>query len=281
MCRLAHGGTSTFATVFTVALLLALSAALGHAAEVPGSADGRQISLLGVGDWVNVDILGQPGVTSVYVGADGTINLPLVGSIPVAGISTDQAAGRVTKALKDGGYFVDPQVTVRVTQPQSQSVAVIGEVQSPGRYPITPRTTIVELLAQAGGVKETAADVGYVLRADGTGRVNSNPVNLTLTPDIKDSSRTWTLLGGDSLLVPRAEHFFIQGEVTTPGKYRIEPDMTVMQAIARAGGITERGSERRIELKRADRPGHYQTLHAKPGDPVKADDIIRVKESLF
>jgi len=81
--------------------------------------------------------------------------------------------------------------------------------------------------------------------------------------------------------VPRAEHFSIEGEVASPGRYRIEPGMTVMQAIARAGGITERGSERRIQLKRVGKPGQYQTVHAKPGDPVQPDDIIRVKESIF
>ncbi len=270
--------TSIFAAVFTVGWLWALSAAPCAAAEAPVSAD--QQSLLGVGDWVSIQITGQPDATS-YVANDGTINAPLVGNIPVAGISSAQAASRVAKALKDGGYFVDPQVAVQVTQPQKQFVSVVGEVQSQGRYPVTSRTTIVDLLAQAGGVKETASDVGYVVRSDDTGHVNRYPVNLNLLTDIKDGAPTWILLGGDSLLVPPAESFSIVGEVTNPGRYRIEPGMTVLQAIARAGGITERGSERRIQLKRAGKPGQYQTLSAKPGDLVKADDIIRVKESIF
>jgi polysaccharide export outer membrane protein len=268
------------ATVFT-ALLLALSAAVCWATEAPLSADQQQSSLLGVGDWVTIQISGQQDSTSVYVGTDGTISVPLVGNIPVAGISPDQAAGRVGKALKDGGYFVDPHVTIVVTQPQSQLVSVVGEVQTQGRYPITPRTTIVDLLAQAGGVKDTASDIGYILRSDDTGHINRYSVNLNALTDTQDAQPTWTLLGGDSLLVPRAEHFSVEGEVTTPGRYRIEPGMTVTQAIARAGGITERGSERRIQLKRANKPGQYQTMHAKPGDLVKADDIIRVKESIF
>jgi polysaccharide export outer membrane protein len=240
----------------------------------------QQSSLLGVGDWVTVEIAGQPN-TSVYVGTDGTITVPLVGTIPVAGIPPTEAASRVAKALRDGGYFVDPQVTVEVTQQRNQSVSVLGEVQSPGRYPITPQTTVVELLAQAGGLKDTGSDTGYVLRKDDAGHVNTYPVTLNLLPDSKDAPLTWTLRGGDSLVVPHAERFSIEGEVTTPGRYRIEPGMTVMQAIARAGGITERGSEHRIQLKRANKPGQYQTLHPKLGDLVKADDIIRVKESIF
>ena len=239
------------------------------------------MSVLGAGDSVTIQIFGEPEATPVYVGDDGTINVPYVGKIPVAGISPVEAASRAAKALKEGGYFVDPHVTVLVTQPRSQLVSVVGEVQAPGRYPITPRTTVVDLLAQAGGVKESASDTGYVLRSDDAGHINRYPINLDVATDAQGASPAWTWAGGDSLVVPRAEHFSIQGEVTTPGRYRIDPGMTVLQAIARAGGITERGSEHRIQVKRAGKPGQYQTIHAKPGDLVKPDDIILVKESIF
>jgi polysaccharide export outer membrane protein len=269
-----------FAAVLTVGLLLTLSAA-SRSAEVPITADQRHISLLGPGDSVSIQVFGQPDATNVYVGDDGTISVPLVGNIQVAGISPVEAAARVAKALKDGRYFVDPHVTIMVTQPRSQLVSVLGEVQSAGRYPISPRTTIVDLLAQAGGVKETASDVGYVLRSDDKGHINRYPIKLNGLADLKDALPTATLLGGDSLFVPRAEQYYVYGQVTTPGKYRIEPSMTVIQAIARAGGINERGSERRIQLKRLGKNGQYQILHAKPGDPIQADDIIQVKESIF
>jgi polysaccharide biosynthesis/export protein len=270
-----------FAAVFAVGLLLTLSAAVCRSAETPTTADHQHMSQLGPGDSVSVQVSGQPDVTMVYVGDDGTINVPLVGNIPVAGISPVEAAARVAKALKDGGYFVDPHVTIQVTLARSQLVSVIGEVGSAGRYPITPRTTIVELLAQAGGVKETASDLGYVLRSDDSGHVSRYPLKLDGLTDLKDALPTPTLLGGDSLVVPRAEHCFVLGEVATPGKFPIEPGMTVIQAIARAGGINERGSERRIQLKRLGKNGEYQVIHVKPGDPVQPDDIIRVKESIF
>jgi polysaccharide export outer membrane protein len=272
---------STFATVLTVASFLALGAAGYVAAEVPESAEQQHMSVLGAGDSVSIHIFGEPEATPVYVGDDGTINVPYVGKIHVAGISPVEAASRVAKALKDGGYFLDPHVTLLVTQPRSQLVSVVGEVQAPGRYPITPRTTIVDLLAQAGGAKETAADIGYVVRTDESGHVSRYPINLSVIRDIPDAPSTWVLQGDDSLIIPRAEQFSIEGEVVTPGRYRIEPGMTVTQAIARAGGITERGSEHRIQLRRADKPGQYQTIHTKPGDLVKAGDIIRVKESIF
>jgi polysaccharide export outer membrane protein len=273
--------TRTFATVLIGALFLALSVVLCPGAEAQVSADQQHMGVLGAGDSVSIQIFGEPEATSAYVGDDGTLNVPYVGKIPVGGISPVEAASRVSKALKDGGYFVDPHVTILVTQSHSQLVSVVGEVQAPGRYPITPRTTIVDLLAQAGGMKETAADIGYVVRTDESGQVSRNPVNLNVVKDILDAPSTWVLLGGDSLVIPRAEQFSIEGEVTTPGRYRIEAGMTVVQAIARAGGITQRGSERRVQLKRADKPGQYQTIHAKPGDVVKAGDIIVVKESIF
>lgn len=272
---------ASFATLFIGALLLVLCATVGRAADAPPSSEQQTTGVLGVGDWVTIEIQGQHDSTSSYVNADGTITVPLAGNVPVVGINSVQAAARVAKVLKDGGYFVDPQVTIRVTQPLSQFVSVLGEVRSPGRFPITARTTIVDLLAQAGGLRETASDMGYVLRNDEAGHAVNYPINLNMTAGGNAAPPTMVLQGGDSLVVPRADHFSVIGEVTTPGRYPLEPGMTMLQAIARAGGITERGSERRIQVRRADKPGHYQTLSAKPGDPVQADDIIRVKESLF
>jgi polysaccharide export outer membrane protein len=270
----------TLAASFALGLLLPLSAiCLG--AEVATPVDQQHMSQLGPGDSVSIQVFGQPDVTNVYVGDDGTISVPLAGNIQVTGLSPVEAAAKAAKALKDGGYFVDPHVTIIVTQQRSQLVSVVGEVQNAGRYPISPGTTIVDLLAQAGGVRETASDIGYVLRSDRNGHVGRYPVSLSGLTDIKDALPTPTLLGGDSLVVPRAEHYYVVGAVTSPGTYRIEPGMTVIQGIARAGGINERGSERRIQLKRMAKNGQYQVVNVKPGDPIQPDDIIRVKESIF
>jgi polysaccharide export outer membrane protein len=265
--------------VFAVGLLLSFGTVC-RSAEAPPPADTQHTSELSAGDSVSVQVFGQPEGPNVYVGDDGTISVPLAGNVPVAGLSPVAAAAQVAKALKDGGYFVDPRVTI-VMQPRSQVVTVLGEVRTSGRFPITPGTTILDLLAQAGGLKETASEVGYVQRRDDSGHIKRYPVKLNGLSEIKDTLPTSTLLGGDTLFVPIAEHYYVNGEVTTPGKYFIEPGMTVMQAIIHAGGITERGSEHRIELKRLGKDGQYQVIHAKPGDPIQADDVIRVKESIF
>jgi polysaccharide export outer membrane protein len=268
-----------FAAVFAVGLLLTLGT-ICRSADAPATVAQRHVAQLGPGDPVSIQILGQPDVPAVYVADDGTITVPLAGNVQVAGLSPEEAATRVEKALKDGGYFVDPHVTI-VTQPRSQVVAVLGEVHTSGRFPVTPSTTILDLLALAGGVTEKASDVGYILRRDDSGHINRYPVKLNGLVDIKDVLPTSTLLGGDSLLVPAAEPYYVNGEVTTPGKYYLEPGMTVMQAIVHAGGITEKGSEHRIEVKRQDKDGRYQVVHVNVNDPVLAGDIIRVKESIF
>jgi len=267
------------AAVLAVALPLMVGTVCSST-EVPTTADQGRVIQLEAGDQISLQVLGQPDATNVYVAADGTITVPLAGIVAVAGISPVEAAARVEKALKDGGYYVDPHVTITM-QPRSQVVSVLGEVHTAGRFPITPGTTILDLLAQAGGVKESAAEFGYVLRKDDSGHVSRYTVRINGLGDSKDALPMATLLAGDSLVVPPAETCFVTGEVTTPGKYYIEPGMTVMQAILHAGGINERGSERRIELKRMGKNGQYQVIHARPDDPVQADDIVRVKESIF
>jgi polysaccharide biosynthesis/export protein len=267
------------ARAFTVGLLLALSA-ICHAADAPTGAEPPHVTQLRPGDPLSIQVVGQPDAANVFVGDDGMINVPLVGNVQVGGLAPIEAAGKIAKALKDGGFYVDPHVTV-VTQPRGQIVTVLGEVRNAGRFTITPGTSILDLLAQAGGVNQGASDTGYVLRKNDNGQVNRYPVKLNGLSDLKETLPTSSLLGGDTLVVPTAGTVYVTGEVTTPGKISMEPGMTVMQAILHAGGVNERGSEHRIELKRLTPDGQYKTVHAKAGDPVQADDVIRVKESLF
>jgi polysaccharide export outer membrane protein len=216
------------------------------------------------------------------VADDGTIRVPLAGAIQVGGLSPEAAARRVEKAFKDGGFFVDPHVTLTVTQSLSQRVSVLGEVRQPGRYPVDAKTSIIDLLAQAGGETEFASDTVYVLRTDAGGAVKRYPVNLRgLTGGVGGSAPTQLLRAGDSVFVPRAEQFYILGEVQKPSMYKLEPNLTVLQAISLAGGITAKGSDRRVEIKRTGKDGQQVVIKPKPNDFVQPDDVIRVKESIF
>jgi polysaccharide export outer membrane protein len=281
------------AGVLSVLLLLLLSGAPGRAAQpaplpvpaapapVAANAVGP-LSPIGPGDSVALHVFGQPDMDSVLgVADDGTIRVPLVGAIQVGGASPESAARRVEKAFKDGGFFVDPHVTLTVTQSLSQRVSVLGEVRQPGRYPVDSKTSIIDLLAQAGGETEFASDNVYVLRTDAAGAVKRYPVNLKGLTDPGASAPTQLLRAGDSVFVPRAEQFYILGEVQKPSMYKLEPNLTVLQAISLAGGTTAKGSDRRVEIKRAGKDGQQVVIKPKPNDFVQPDDVIRVKESIF
>jgi polysaccharide biosynthesis/export protein len=251
-------------------------------AAVPANTAGP-LSPMGPGDSVTLHVFGQPDMDTVLgVADDGTIRVPLAGAIQVGGLSPEAAARRVEKAFKDGGFFVDPHVTLTVTQSLSQRVSVLGEVRQPGRYPVDAKTSIIDLLAQAGGETEFASDTVYVLRTDAGGAVKRYPVNLRgLTGGVGGSAPTQLLRAGDSVFVPRAEQFYILGEVQKPSMYKLEPNLTVLQAISLAGGITAKGSDRRVEIKRTGKDGQQVVIKPKPNDFVQPDDVIRVKESIF
>jgi polysaccharide export outer membrane protein len=218
--------------------------------------------------------------TTMYVSDNGTIPVPLAGPVQVSGLSPSEASQRIEKALKDGKFLVDPQVTLAVTVSRSQRISVIGQVGHPGLYSIESNTTIFDLLALAGGALDTASDEIFLLRPDASGNTQRYPINLKGLEDPRNGIPAQALHGGDSIFVPRAEQFYIYGEVTAPNKYRVEPHMTVIQAISRAGGVTLRGSEHRVDIKRMSN-GNYVTIKAKLDDLVQPDDVIHVKESIF
>jgi polysaccharide biosynthesis/export protein len=237
---------------------------------------------LGPGDSVAIEVYAQPDLGgTVYVSDDGTIPVALAGPVQVAGLSPSQASARIEKALRDGKFLVNPHVTLTVTQSRSQRVSVIGEVGKPGRYAVESNTSILDLLAEAGGPTELAGDTVDILRQGADGNITRIQVSLK---GLADGGRTFSasaLKGGDSVYVPRAPQFYIYGEVATPGKFKVEVGMTVVQAIARAGGLTPRGSAQRVVVKRTKPDGTYDTTKAKLSDLVQADDVIRVKESIF
>ncbi|HUS23503.1 MAG TPA: SLBB domain-containing protein [Candidatus Binatia bacterium] len=239
---------------------------------------------LGPGDAVTVQVYGRPEMTTTtYVADDGNITVPLAGQVKVNGMSPAQAADRVEKALKDGEFMLRPDVTIQLQQHRSQQVSVLGEVKTPGRVSVESRITVVDLLAQAGGTTENASDVVFVLRPDGHGSIDRIPVALNGLRDRNGDTESpmMRLKGGDSVFVPRADQFYIYGEVHSPNMYRLEPGMTVIQAIARGGGVTPRGSDSRIEITRRRGDGKIEKLSVDPTDVVEANDVIRVKERIF
>jgi len=258
----------------------------GTRAPVPTVSSGEEPSrpsiALGRGDTVSLHVFDQPDMDgTVTVGDDGTVRVPLVGPVDVAGLSPAEAGLRIERALRNGKFLVSPHVTVTLTKSVSQLVSVLGEVTKPGRYPVTTGTTIFQLLAEAGGMTPAGADAILLIRSDPSGREEREVIDLKGYMDSKVSMPSELIKPGDSVFVPQAPQFYIYGEVREPNEYRLEPGMTVVQAIARAGGLTTRGSDRRIDIIRRSASGHERTFRAKQGEIVQPNDVIHVNESIF
>jgi polysaccharide export outer membrane protein len=225
---------------------------------------------LGIGDAIRVSVFQQPDLlTEARISERGTISMPLIGEEKVAGLTLTQAATAIAKSLKQGKYLKDPQVQVSLVTLRSQQVSVLGLVTRPGRYPLEPTSAkLADVIAAAGGLAPEGSETVHVIRGDKTLKVSL-------------LGKSFELQGGDTVYVDRAPVFYIYGEVTRAGAYRLEPGLTVMQAISLGGGITPRGSDRRLKLRRAGKDGKVVESDAELRDTVRAGDVIFVKESLF
>lgn len=237
---------------------------------------------LGIGDTVNIQVYGRPELNTItYVSDDGTITVPLAGSVPVEGLSPAKAGQQVAAAFIDGHYLLDPQVTIFLVQYRSQQVSVLGAVRSPGSFPVESKTTVLDVLAKAGGTTENAANLVTLLRPDKDGNLIRYPIDLSGLSRSNVAVPTLRLRGGDSIFVPPADQFYVYGEVNAPNMYRLEPGMTVVQAVTRGGGITPRGSSRRIEIRRRKPDGTDAKHDGDLGEAIQANDVILVKERIF
>jgi polysaccharide biosynthesis/export protein len=238
---------------------------------------------LGPGDLVQIVVYGQADLgEAVTVSEKGTVHVGLVGDVKVAGLSPAEASTQIEKAFRDGSFLNDPHVTITVTKSRSDLVTVTGAVKTAGRYPVDTRTTVLDLLALAGGVdEEKAGNVADLVRTNADGTVTHYTVNIRGDFSDPAESTYQSLQGGDRLIVPDAAHYLVDGEVKSTGKFRIDPGMTVRQAIARAGGVTALGSMHRIDITRVDPQGKQVTRHAQLDEPVQPNDVLHVKESIF
>lgn len=256
---------------FVAAALLLAATASASAADLP----------LGSGDVLKITVYDHPDLTlDTRVSETGTITFPLLGEVAVAGISVAQAQKKIAYLLDNGKFIHDAHVNILVTLMQSQQVSVLGQVNRPGRYPIDGRHSVLDLLALAGGVSVDAGDTATLIR-NSNNKAEKEVIDITDIVRSGDLKMNVELQGGDILFVERTPRFYIYGEVQHAGAYRLERNMTVLQALSVGGGLTQRGTERGVRIKRRDASGELRDISVKQGDQVKPDDIIYVQESLF
>lgn len=237
---------------------------------------------LGAGDAIRVQVFQNPDLTiETRVSENGSITYPMIGAVELGGLSIAVAEKKIADALQQGGFIQKPQVNIVLVQIRGNQVAVLGQVNRPGRFPLeTANTRLSDMLANAGGATVGGDDIAVVTgqRNGKTFRKQVDIPSLFLAEKLQDNI---VLQGGDSIFVDRAPVFFIYGEAQHPGSFRIERNMTVMQALAAGGGPTPRGSERRLRLHRKAADGSVQQIEPKLTDIVLPNDVIYVKESIF
>ena len=250
--------------------------------QAPAQAQQRDDYLLGAGDVIRIQVFQNRDLeVEARISEGGVISFPLVGVIRVAGQSPSAIEQLIAKRLKDGNFLQNPQVTVNVREFRSQQVAVLGNVTRPGRYPLeTTGMRLSEVLSMSGGVSATGADEVIVVTAR-DGKVQRIEVDLVDMFTSGDLAKDIPLRAGDVIYVNRAPNYYVYGQVQRPGMYGVDRGMTVAQAIAKGGGLTLRGTDRAIRVHRRYGNKAVQVIEPKLDDPIRPDDLIFVRESVF
>ncbi len=246
--------------------------------------------IVGVQDVLKITVFGVSELTrDVTVDADGTFEFPLIGRIKASGL-TVRAIETEIKARLSRGLIVNPTVSVDVGAYRSQTVYVLGEVRDPGRKTLAGNASVMTALAEAGFTTNAGSYVIISHRPDGAGSSEGPVLPSDNTAGQVRISRKDLEMGratnvrlqdGDTIFVPKAETFFISGFVRSPGSYAIDGELTVLQALALAGGATDQAAQNRITI---DRLVNGTLTHVKVKeltDPVKPGDTIIVPRRFF
>ncbi len=262
--------------------LFAMVAALVLATAAHAQAPGQKPYLIGPGDGVRITVFQNPDMaTDTRVSDQGSITFPLIGAVEIGGLTTGQAEQKIGAALKSGGFVLKPQVNMIVSQFRSRQVSVLGYVNRPGRYPLEDQNfRLADVVAMAGGLSPQGGDLVIITRVR-AGKEERIAVDLDSAFVFNDLDKNIDMSPGDTVYVPRFAQFYVYGQVGRPGQFRIERNMTLQQGLAMSGGVTLRGTEKGITIRRRDVGGKVETLNAGPFDRILPEDVIYVRESVF
>jgi polysaccharide export outer membrane protein len=244
--------------------------------------------VLSPGDVVRVHIVEAPELEqTVQVDDHGDIPLAVGGKVAVSGLSPGDAAQAVTRALVQGQFLLNPHVAITIERYGTQNVTVIGQVKNPGGYFIATRRTVLDVLALAGGLSETA-DRNIIIQRTSTGEqlhyFASNDAVRALDANVM-------VLPGDRVIVPKARVVYLIGDFNKPGGYPATTNnsqITVLQALAFAGGMPATAVPSHTRLIHRNADGTYVDTNValssmqkgrKPDLLLQPDDILFVPYS--
>lgn len=227
---------------------------------------------VGSGDLLAVDVYGFGNLSSqAPIGADGSVALPLVGKAVIAGLTLDEVRDKL--AAQYARFIRAPQVQVSLKSAQASRVSVMGEVSKPGLYPLSRRGVLVtEILSEAGGrtpnaggrivvlpaprimePPQTAHNAAYVTFASQPPPDGQTGVEIDLEDlvgQVDQRPLLVPLLPGDTIIVPEAGTYEVDGEVVQPGSYKLSSRTSVIGAIAAAKGFSYAAAVNNVEVIR-------------------------------
>lgn len=244
---------------------------------------------LAPGFLVGLNVMDEPDLQGSYrVDASGDLDLPVLGSLKVAGMTPPVLARDIRDRLLKGRFLKDPQVTVNVLEYTAPDVTILGEVISPGRYPLLAPHSLTQVLALAGGLNALAGDTVEILPGGDGPKV---PVTVHYSKDSGvDEGTTTTIHPGDTIRVQRAGIVYVLGAVIRPGGYLMQEGGTlnILQAISLASGPSPIANTGTIHILRPrddgstiDIPLSYSRLVKGKTAPVllQAKDMVYVPSS--
>jgi polysaccharide biosynthesis/export protein len=265
---------------------IVLVGALACAATVSAQTRPQTEYAVGPQDVVTIQVFGEPDLSGKFtVEQDGTFTYPQLGRIRAAGLTLRALEQELRKQLADGQILKNPQVAVAIENYRSQRILILGEVSSPGEYPMAGGMTLLAALARAGSTRPTAAREAVIVRMPANQKPGEGGEPEVIKVDLADlqagnMSLNIALQDGDTINIPKAQSAFVSGQVKLPGAFAVENGMTVLQLITLAGGLTDRGSEGRVSILRTV-DGKQKETKAKLTDIVQPGDTIVVKPRFF
>jgi polysaccharide biosynthesis/export protein len=237
---------------------------------------------LGSGDSIRIQVFQNPELAlETRITEAGNISYPLIGSVKLAGISIPEAEKTIGQALQSGGFIQQPQVNIVLVQARRKQVSVLGAVVGAGRFPLEAiNTHVSDILAVAGGISSTGSDT-VIVTGQRDGKPFRREIDLNAIYIDGKTEGDIVLASGDVVYVPRAPVFYVYGEAQRSGPFRLERNMTFLQALITAGGPSARGTERKLRLIRAGSDGKPKERVPDLFELVQPDDVIYVRESLF
>lgn len=210
---------------------------------------------IGPKDLLEITVFGLPELTqTVRVAEDGSITMPLLGKVEVAGLTAQELETRLASIL-DKQYTKDARVTIFIRE--YQKISMLGAVGRPGQYELVGPTRLLQAIAQAGGLTPQAMNELFIYRIGKDGRQTTITIDVGELMVRGNQDLNIELQPKDVISVPvdLTQNVFVYGEVTSPGaiSYLASKKITLLQAIAQAGGTTEWAKKSKVVIKRKDR----------------------------